>query len=43
MLKDFIVAQSTLDRFFSTDIAEIDPAVASAIANELERQRDEIE
>jgi glycine hydroxymethyltransferase len=30
MLKDFIVAQSTLDRFFSTDIAEIDPAVASA-------------
>jgi glycine hydroxymethyltransferase len=37
------MTQHALDRFFATDIAEIDPAVAAAIASELNRQRDEIE
>jgi glycine hydroxymethyltransferase len=37
------MTQQTLDRFFSTDITEVDPAVAAAIASELNRQRDEIE
>ncbi|MBN8942769.1 MAG: serine hydroxymethyltransferase [Rhizobiales bacterium] len=32
-----------LKSFFSADIAEADPAIAEAIANELGRQRDEIE
>jgi glycine hydroxymethyltransferase len=37
------MTQPTLDRFFSTDITEVDPAVAAAITSELNRQRDEIE
>ncbi|SHI16481.1 serine hydroxymethyltransferase [Bradyrhizobium erythrophlei] len=37
------MTQPTLDRFFSTDITEVDPAVAAAITSELTRQRDEIE
>jgi glycine hydroxymethyltransferase len=37
------MTQQTLDRFFSTDITEVDPAVAAAITSELNRQRDEIE
>src|ERR1700761_664881 len=37
------MTQQALDRFFSTDIAEVDPAVAAAITSELNRQRDEIE
>jgi glycine hydroxymethyltransferase len=32
-----------INRFFSTDIADADPAIAAAIAGELARQRDEIE
>src|SRR6478672_3434463 len=32
-----------LNRFFSTDITEADPAIAAAISSELGRQRDEIE
>lgn len=32
-----------MDRFFTDDIANTDPAVAAVIVNELERQRDEIE
>jgi glycine hydroxymethyltransferase len=37
------MTQSTLHSFFSTDIREIDLAIAAAITNELGRQRDEIE
>jgi glycine hydroxymethyltransferase len=32
-----------INQFFSTDIADADPAIAAAIAGELARQRDEIE
>ena len=32
-----------LNRFFSTDITEADPAIAAAISSELGRQRDEVE
>jgi glycine hydroxymethyltransferase len=39
----FFMTQSTLHSFFSTDIREIDLAIAAAITNELGRQRDEIE
>src|ERR1700733_14513200 len=37
------MTQHALDRFFATDITEVDPAVAAAITSELTRQRDEIE
>jgi glycine hydroxymethyltransferase len=37
------VNKSEIDRFFSTDIADADPAIAAAISSELGRQRDEVE
>jgi glycine hydroxymethyltransferase len=43
MLKDLDVTEQALEQFFSVDITKVDPAVANAIAGELNRQRDEIE
>jgi glycine hydroxymethyltransferase len=43
MLKDTDVTEQTLEQFFLADITMVDPAVANAIAGELNRQRDEIE
>jgi glycine hydroxymethyltransferase len=43
MLKDLHVTEQALEQFFSADITKVDPAVANAIAGELNRQRDEIE
>jgi len=37
------VTKSEINRFFSTDIADADPAIAAAISSELGRQRDEVE
>ncbi|KQW20960.1 serine hydroxymethyltransferase [Afipia sp. Root123D2] len=43
MLKDFSIMSSMLDQFFTADIKDQDTAIASAIASELGRQRNEIE
>ncbi|UQD86184.1 serine hydroxymethyltransferase [Bradyrhizobium elkanii] len=43
MLKESSMNHVLMDKFFTDDIANTDPAVAAAIASELGRQRDEIE